>query len=60
MILLIYNCQMNMSFLMLKGTTGLSGEAERNTRGRIRSIADATDERDNILKERGFPAFVVT
>jgi hypothetical protein len=51
-----------MSFMlpMLKrGPTVLFGEAEKNMRGRMRSIAVATDERDSILKERDFPVFVV-
>jgi len=39
--------------------SGLFGDAEKNTRGRIRSVAVATDARDNILKDRYFAVFVV-
>ena len=42
-----------------RGPTVLFGEAEKKIRGRMRSIAVATDERDSILKERDFPVFVV-
>lgn len=37
----------------------LFGEAEKNIRGRMRSTAVATDERDSILKEWDLPVFVV-
>jgi len=42
-----------------KGPTVLFGEAEKNIRGRMRSTAVATDERDSILKEWDLPVFVV-
>jgi hypothetical protein len=45
--------------MLKRGPTVLFGEAEKNMRGRMRSIAVATDERDSILKERDFPVFVV-
>jgi len=38
--------------------SGLFGDAEKNTRGSIRSIAVATDERDNILNDRYFGVLV--
>jgi len=40
--------------------SGLFGEAEKNTRGRMSSVAVATEDMDNILKERDFVVFVVT
>lgn len=43
-----------------RGLTGLLGEAEKTTRGRMSSIAIATEDIDNILKERDFDVFVVT
>lgn len=39
--------------------SGRFGEAEKNTRGRIRRVAIAADESDNTLNERDRPDFVL-
>src|ERR1700683_230898 len=54
-----HKCQIDGTLQGRKGLTGLFGDAEKNTRGRIRSVAVATDARDNILKDRYFAVFVV-
>jgi hypothetical protein len=55
----INSCQMNAQFRDKNRLTGRFGEAENITRGRIRSVADAADKRDNILNERDLPVFVL-
>lgn len=55
----VNSCQVNADFRVRNGLTGRFGEAENNTRGRIRSVADAADKRDSILNERDRPVFVL-